>query len=184
MPWLLVFDDADNIDDVSQYIPASNQGSVILTSRRRDIIILKSLEIQVAPIGLDTGAKLLDSLMQNEDSSGLAREIVNLLDGHPLAICQAAKYAETTAATYREFLELYTTKLFNFSNASDARIHSIHGLFETTLASVSPDARRLLEYMAFTDPDQIPEELFLQDIEDVMIAQKYVSGFTLQSSSD
>ena len=185
MPWLLIFDNADDMDGMSQYIPASSQGSVILTSRRRDIIIPGSLEVEVAPFDSETGAGLLNSLMQSEDSSGSAREVANQLGGHPLAISQAVGYMKMAATTCSEFLELYKKRQLKLSDTSDTRWiqGSIHSLFETTLAPLSSDARRLLECMAVMDPDQIPEELFLQDIEDVTVVQKYVPGSTLRSPS-
>lgn len=169
------------MDGMSRYIPASSQGSVIFTSRRRDMFIPWSLELEVAPFDSESGARLLNSLMQSEDTSGSAREVADWLGGHPLAISQAASYMKMAAATCSEYLELYQKRQLEFSDTFYT--HSIHSVWETTLASLSSDARRLLECMAIMDPDQIPEELFLQDIEDVTIVRKYVSGSTLRSPS-
>lgn len=174
------------------YIPASSQGSVLLTSQRRDMFIPSSLELEVAPFDSDSGARLLNSLMQSEDSSDSAREVADLLDGYPLAISQAARNMEVTSTTCSEFLEIYKRRQLGYSGNFDTwkfsgtfgtGVHSIYSALETSLASLSSDARRLLECMAIMDPDQIPEELFLQDIEDVIIVQKYVSSSTSRSPS-
>ena len=123
--------------------------------------------------------------MQSEDSSDSAREVADRLGGHPLAISLAAGYMKMAAITCSEYLELYKERQLELSDNFDTQgyPYSLRRLWEMTLASVSSDARRLLECMAVMDPDQIPEVLFLQDIEDVTIIQKYMSGSASRSPS-
>lgn len=155
-----------------RYLPASSQGSVIFASRRRDISIPGSLEIEVAALDSGTGAELLSSLTQIPNLDNSAKEIVGLLGGHPLAITQAAGYMKSSITSCSEFLELYKERLLE---PFDVTSPGIHGVFKECLASLSSDAQRLIECMALMDHDGIPQELFLQDLEGVTILEKYVA---------
>lgn len=160
-----------------RYLPASSHGSVIVTSRSRDISIPGSLEISVEPLDSETGAKLLGSLNQVADLDNSAKELVDLLGGHPLAICQAAAYMRSAAISCSKFLQLYKKRPHMSSHLYNSQIKR---LFRLNLASLSTEAQRLLECMALMDPDQIPEELFLQDLEGVEIIEKYVTAFSVR----
>lgn len=160
-----------------RYLPASSQGSVIITSQRSDINITGSLKVEVAPLDLITSAKLLNSLIQSPESDDSAREVADLLGGLPLAISQVGGHMKSTATTCSEYIQLYKKGELGLFDEPYLWKRSIFG---TVLASLSADARKLIEYMALLDPDRIPEELFLQNLEDVSIVERYVVSSSLR----
>ncbi|CAG9952144.1 unnamed protein product [Clonostachys rosea f. rosea IK726] len=117
--WLVVYDNYDNLRlsnhktdtgvDILQFLPTSHQGSIIVTTRlsRVDIghrIRIKKLE------SIDDSLKILsttsgrDSLYDDMD----ARDLVEKLDGLPLALATAGAYLRHVAASCSDYLRLYT----------------------------------------------------------------------------
>lgn len=160
-----------DVDGFMQYFPATNQGSVIVASRNRDVIIPDSHGIEVAPLDSETGSELLSSLLQVSDLHDPARNLVDFLGGHPLAISIAAEYMLRTAMPCSKYLQLCKEKQLEHFESSDPRIQSV---FVASLALLSTDAQGLIECIALLDSDQIFEELFLQDYEGDAIVEKYV----------
>ena len=150
---------------------------MIVASRRRHINIPGSLEIVVPPLESGTAAKLFDSLVQTADLDNSARELVDLLGGHPLAISQAAVYMKSTATTCSELLQKYKKDQLQMFDVSDPRINRAYRL---SLPLLSIKAQRLIECMAFMDPNEIPEEIFVQDLKGATIIEKYVTASTLR----
>jgi predicted ATPase len=115
--WLLILDNADDLEMTLEFMPSGNNGHVILTTRawatgpiarRLDIEKMKS----------DDGALLLlrrsKYIAENapleaavESDQARAKEIATQLDGLPLALDQAAAYIEETGCGISDYLNLY-----------------------------------------------------------------------------
>ena len=143
---------------------------MIVAARNRDVDIPDSLGIEVVPLDSESSFELLRCLIQSSGLDDSAREVVDYIGGHPLAISSAAEYMNRHAMPCDEYLQIRKTQNEQF-HPSDPRIQRI---FETSLALLSADAQRLIECMALMDSDQIFEELFLQDLEGVIIMERYV----------
>jgi len=99
-PWLLIFDNYDNPDrfqNLGRYMPASPQGSILITSRNSNLARLGTV-IEVPAMSPNEALALLYDRVggaekfpeQEED----AAKIVNLLGYLPLAIDQAGAYIQ------------------------------------------------------------------------------------------
>lgn len=165
--WLLVFDDVDEVGSIMSYIPASTKGSMIITSHRRDVEVPGSLRIPVESLDPQSGASLLNSIILQQEVGDSARLVSELLGGSPLAIVTLGEYVNRTAISLPEYLQLYEDQIkFQLLDVQLPTTwqytRTLQTIFDDTLASLSPDARNLVECMAFLDPDDIPEELFLR----------------------
>ncbi|KAF4630452.1 hypothetical protein G7Y89_g7685 [Cudoniella acicularis] len=98
--WLLIFDNYDNPDQfqsLSRYMPSSSQGSILVTSRNSDLARLGTV-VEVPPMSQTEALSLLYDRVggaekfpeQRED----AKKIVHLLGYLPLAINQAGAYIQ------------------------------------------------------------------------------------------
>lgn len=115
--WLLIFDnvDRDNSEmvddpetfDVDQYLPGSDQGTVIITTRQHRLRNLGD-EMLVTSMTTEEGLKVLEnrigfSLIDNPQAS----ELVDRVGGLPLALAQAASYMRQTGTSMTEYLNSY-----------------------------------------------------------------------------
>lgn len=149
------------------YIPASTKGSIIITSRRRDVEVPGSLRISVEPLDPQSGASLLNSIVSYGEVDDLLTEISKLLGGLPLAIVTAGGFIAMNEISPSDYLQLLEHKNeFQLPGASRVTAweyeQSLQSVFDHTLVSLSSDARNLVDCMSFLNPDDIPEELFLQ----------------------
>lgn len=166
--WLLVFDDVDEAERLTWYFPASTKGSIIITSRRSDVWVPDSLIIEVEPLKPQSGASILNSISHQEDDDS-ARQISELCGGLPLAIVLAGVFIGENEISLAEYLQLCKDR-YDFQSLKVWDLmpwhseQSLKTIFNYTLALLSLDARNLVECMAFLNPDDIPEELFLRNI--------------------
>ena len=151
------------------YIPASTQGSILITSRRRNMDVLGSLSIAVEPFDTQSGANLLLSIISSQTEDDSAREISDFLGGLPLAIVMAGKYMTVSDITPAEYLQMIKDQ--NTTRFLNDREETLQNVFDSTLASLTPDARNLVDCMAFLEPDNIPEEMFLQERESTLLVK-------------
>lgn len=159
-----------NVDDFMQYFPAGSQGSVIITSRTRDVGIPGSPGIEVTPLDLETGAELLGSLIQYPNLDSSATYLVDMLSGHPLAISFAAEYMNSAASTCSDYLQIFKENQLKLLGTSEPQRFQI--ILVTSLPLLSVDGQKIIECMALMDSHLIFEELFLQDL--APITGKYV----------
>lgn len=89
--------------------------------------------------------------------------ITSALGGLPLALSQIGGFIVQRKIPLHDFLPLYNRK----SESVDARgtvnmnyNHTLATVWEMSLSRLSGDAKTLLMFLAFLDPDYITEELF------------------------
>ncbi|KAL8882804.1 MAG: hypothetical protein Q9198_000264 [Flavoplaca austrocitrina] len=173
--WLLIFDNADNLDVITDYVPYHGNGSVLVTSRdpfAKEHFFSSGSGIDVEPLSTLDSATLLRKLItkteeaESTDEQDALFELANHLAGLPLAMTQMAGFIRRRHLSIREFVSLYAT---------DARYAEIHDIgnpvqeyrYGSTLATafhfaeLSPHATKLLELLAFMNPDRIQEIIFL-----------------------
>ena len=185
--WLLVLDNFDNpsaFRDVADFIPQSNLGAILVTSRHADsdtlvldqsnhFIKLDDLEESVAIL-------LLCQRSQTKDlgAEGV-KEIVERLGYHPLAITQAGAYIKRRGLQLCDFTKVYKKQkeaiLTNTLPLSQYRKKLGHDEKETSLnvfttwelsfqqlqsqASANNVEAKLLTLFAFFDNKDISEQL-------------------------
>jgi tetratricopeptide (TPR) repeat protein/tRNA A-37 threonylcarbamoyl transferase component Bud32 len=177
--WLLIFDNVEDFRMVSEFMPPTNTGHILLTTRSQATgPFAERIELEKMP--LDEGALLLlrrAKRVPMEASKAQAygpdfieaRDICKLLDGLPLALDQAGAYIEETGCTLYDYLQHYReqrSRLLTW-RGTQVELHSepVSTTFFLSFEKVeqsSPLAADLLRACAFLHPDEIPEELLLQ----------------------
>ena len=179
--WLLIFDNADNLETAYKFLPQSSQGHSILTTR----ILASGSEIQNVELETMTHqegitfllrqAKLLalDTALDSasEDHKNKAGEIVDMLGALPLALAQAGAYIERRRCGLAGYIERYQLRRSKLLSEPGGLVSGQNPVATTwslsfeKIAESDPTAANLLCLCAFLHPDAIPEEIMYLDTE-------------------
>ncbi|GHO76378.1 tetratricopeptide repeat protein [Ktedonobacter sp. SOSP1-85] len=184
--WLLIF---DNVEDpyaiLSTFIPSKHQGSVLITTRSRELGTLAHSEIlplfseEDAILFLLRRSKRINRkapvTKASADDIVLARELCQLLDRLPLALDQAGAYIAENRKSLKQYIDLYHQRrqdLLDRRQAKDLSNITDHpdSVFMTfwlsweTIQEQNALAGKALQFCAFLAPDQIPEPLVVAGI--------------------
>lgn len=176
--WLLIFDNADEIKIIKQFIPSGKHGHVLLTTQARaigtmmDRIEILEMESEEGELFLLRRAKCIaaDALLNaaSEADQEIAKKIVEQLGGLPLALDQAGAYIEETECGLAVYLELYSIHVLELLRHRGIALNHPNPVTRTwalsfeKIENVSPAAVELLRLCAFLHPDGIPEEIFIK----------------------
>jgi len=179
--WLLILDNAYELDLLPPFLPPVTSGHVLITTRatalRRFGI---ATPFTVESFADESGALLLlrragllppDSELSQADPQDqiLAQEITQELGGLPLALDQAAAYLEATGtdlAAYQQIYQHHQAELLQERRGRE--LDHPEPVATTWLLSFervevrSPAAAELLRLCAFLAPDALGEELLVQ----------------------
>jgi tetratricopeptide (TPR) repeat protein len=195
--WLLILDNVDDArylleppstfkqqgdaalnERILDYFPASNQGSILVTSRTT-AAALKVVErrsvVPVQPMGTEHAVELLRTKLEFEHTQEEALKLVEALDFMPLAINQAAAYIsqEWPRCSVQQYLdELVESDMAKLSllNLDDGDLrrdkeatNSIIATWQISfnqILTIRPTAANLLlSFMSFFDRQSIPERI-------------------------
>ncbi|KAK4205840.1 P-loop containing nucleoside triphosphate hydrolase protein, partial [Rhypophila decipiens] len=116
-------DDAHGGRPFATYLPQSRNGSILLTTRNKDLAFRltgrRQNMIDVGPMSPKDALTLLEKKLGSLPDLGTATELVQALDFIPLTIIQAAAYIQ--ARTPRTSLEKYLAE-FRESDSSKSRL--------------------------------------------------------------
>ncbi len=173
--WLMIVDNVDEVQTffkerlfgkpIVEYIPQSAKGSVLYTSRNRDIgvdltadrnpILIPSMEFEEAHQFLDEGL-IRGSTIEER------RELLEELDCLPLAITQAIAYMAKRRKSIRQYLGIFrqndSTKIrllkhqFSDYGKETRQMESLATTFMVSfdyIRAEHPDAAKLLSMMSF-----------------------------------
>ncbi len=176
--WLLILDNVEDMQFISDFIPLRGKGHILLTTRMQFTgTVSHGIDIDV--MGLEEGAyfllrraKLIDEQASfnsvPESDYASAKELSKLMQGLPLALDQAGAYIEETECSINEYLELYKDQGIALLNEhSSLAFDHPEGAVSTLLLSfekvqqANPKAMHLLQLCAFLHPDAIPEEIII-----------------------
>ena len=188
--WLLVFDNYDNLDafpNITDFIPQNDLGAILVTSRHADsdalVLDQSNHFIELHGLEEDAAILLLARRSQTKDfDSEDAKEIVERLAYHPLAITQAGAYIKKVGLRLSDFMKHYKEKrekiLKNTPPLSEYRKKLGNNEEETSLnvfttwelsfqqleskASENNSEVKLLTLFAFFDNKDISEQLFAE----------------------
>ena len=172
-PWLLIFDNADDLALVQPYLPRWGNGCILLTTRAHAVGTFAS-SLEVDSMGVMEAMHLL--LRRAHRFSAHSPEeldeaimLVNALAQFPLAIDQAGAYIEETGCTLSTYLQLYQryrhALLARRGGQATGYPESVITTWSLSFAQVertNPAAAELLQLCAFLAPDHIPEELLTE----------------------
>ncbi|KAG8533100.1 uncharacterized protein KY384_001883 [Bacidia gigantensis] len=170
--WLLVFDNAEDINDVDPYLPleSNSRGSILITTQRPINFGVTKIfaTVEMKSFNRDHAAALLFKYLQrdaaDEKEEEMARKLSDTVDGLPLAIATIGGYINQSQSNLVE----YTQTLQHSSNAWTASAigpvsqyeKNLETVFDIAIAELSDKAREVLTILAFLNPDNIPEALF------------------------
>jgi tetratricopeptide (TPR) repeat protein len=161
--WLLVFDNAQQPQDVARWRPSGGGGRVLVTSRNPAWSAFAN-PIQVDVLDRAEAIALLLRRTPDQDQAAAAR-LAEELGDLPLALEQAAAYLDQTGMPLAAYLAAYRRRRGQLL----AKGHPIayHGQVDTTwqlsidrLVEQLPAGIQLLRVCAFLAPEAIPLDLF------------------------
>ncbi|MBL7499375.1 tetratricopeptide repeat protein [Frankia sp. CNm7] len=160
--WLLIFDNAENADEISTLLPGG-PGHVLITTRRSGFRALGTV-LELDTLKRSESVALLRRrapALSNEQAAPLAARLGDLA----LAVDQAAAYLDQTGMPPREYLQLLDERGADLHSRGHAVGHpttvaTVWSVSIDRLQSTVPAAVQLLELCAWLGPELIPLNLF------------------------
>jgi len=174
--WLLIFDNADDLLMVRKFLPSSEKGHILLTTRSQTTgsiaqpVTLEKMPPQEGTLFLLHRSRLLDldSSLENASPADVAkaRELVQEMDGLPLALDQAAAYIEETRCSLSDYLQIYKARQADllkrrgkYATDHQEPVAATWSLSFEKAQQANAGAADLLRLCAYLDPDAIMEEI-------------------------
>lgn len=166
--WLIVFDNVDNLDVLSEFWPGLGRGSVLVTSRdpqaKRNMHIRDG--IQLPGLSLVNTQLLLEQLTDSPATKAQEKAIQSIagkLGGLPLAISQMAGLYRQLRCSHTDIANLLDDKGIATTFQTTADLYK--GQESRSLATIwaldrlEGPTRALLQVICLLDPDAVPQEL-------------------------
>ncbi|KAJ5129351.1 uncharacterized protein N7515_005390 [Penicillium bovifimosum] len=167
------------LEDPSEYDPViladywpQGSGSILVTSRdplAKCMFTRRPTGLDLGPLSQRDSLSLFNHLTTNtsEADEDIAQRISDALAGVPLAISQMAGIIRRQELTLSEFFELYTDQEEHaslYETKFDTNLVTYRHSLATVWAfgKLKPQAQRLLELIAFLDPDVIGDDLLME----------------------
>jgi NB-ARC domain len=195
--WLLIFDNVDEKLDLRRFLPfdlTSATGSVLITTNRSSIALADTTfsltQINLGNLTLEESRRLLLSATpggshfdpQAHPEYKLAGEIAKRAERLPLALSMIAGYVMGSHCTLAEFVGLWNERRKSIRSSSQSSKgpgsdtdEAMETLWDIGLREVPSDARKLLNILAFLDPDQIQKDLLVGLHEDPILELLHAS---------
>jgi hypothetical protein len=165
--WLLVFDNADEPEEINDFIPRGS-GHVLITSRnQRWQGVVDAVEVDVfsRTESMRFLSKRVPKSITEPDANRLAQELGDL----PLALEQAGALQSETGISVPEYLRLLkeqTTELLAQNKPSEypVTMTAAWKLSVSKLTDRQPAALELLHCWAFFGPEPIPRDVFRRGV--------------------
>lgn len=190
--WLMVVDNVDNASDffemqllrksMYEYVPQSSNGSVLYTTRNRDIAVDLASDqdpIDVGSLSTEEANQLLDKYVRDASTGDERLEFLQALNCIPLAITQAVAFMAKRRKSITQYLELFEksdtakARLLNYEFSDHGReARALDSVARTWMISFNliksnhPRAADLISLMSFLDPQSVHPSLLPSDGED------------------
>ncbi len=166
--WLLVFDNADSVEELTGWIPAAPlpagiPGHVLVTTRRGGFSTVGRVH-DLDVVDPDEAVQLMQARVP-QLARDAALRIADRLGRLPLALEQAAAYLDRTGMSADDYLRLLRTRAQDMYGRGTVpnRTETVATLWDLSLervAAESPAALQLLSICAHLAPVGIPLDLF------------------------
>jgi tetratricopeptide (TPR) repeat protein len=161
--WLLIFDNADEPEDIQNLLP-HGPGHVLITSRNHRweaAVETVSVDVFSRRESVEFLRKRAGSAISPEDADRLAAELGDL----PLALEQAGALQAETGMPVEEYLQLLEERASQLLSQGKPAEYpmSMTAAWSISVASLAgrmPEAVDLLRYCAFFGPEPIPRDVF------------------------
>ncbi|MER6701686.1 FxSxx-COOH system tetratricopeptide repeat protein [Streptomyces fimicarius] len=157
--WLLVFDNAEDIEAVRSYFPNGGPGKIIVTSRNRE------WERIATPLSVDVFDREESIALLQRRARGLsthdAGRLAEALGDLPLAVEQAGAWHAATGMPVDEYLQLLDERrpeILELAPSPDypLPVAAVWDISLGRLTAENPAARQLLQICACMAPEPIP----------------------------
>jgi tetratricopeptide (TPR) repeat protein len=165
---LLIYDNANNVDEIDPYIPHAGATHIIVTSNAPNWrSIATPVEIEVWPPKI--GADYLIERTGRGGERDTALSLSEALDGLPLAHEQAAAYCERLGVTFATYHKRYNdapVDMLDDPRDAPSAYHNrltaakTFALAIDEAAKLHPAAEPLIKFAALLEPEPIPLFLF------------------------
>ncbi|MCK2214325.1 FxSxx-COOH system tetratricopeptide repeat protein [Actinomadura sp. ATCC 31491] len=163
--WLLIFDNADEPEEILDIIP-NGPGHVLITSRNHrweDVVEAVPVDVFAREESVAFLSKRIRRAIAPEDADRLAEQLGDL----PLALEQAGALQAETGMPVDEYIELlnkHTSQLLDEGKPTEYPISmtAAWNLSVSRLSERRPEAVDLLRCCAFFGPEPIPRDVFSQ----------------------
>jgi serine/threonine protein kinase/tetratricopeptide (TPR) repeat protein len=158
--WLLIFDNVQDPAAVRPYLPRSQTGHMLVTSRHQSWRgLAASLPVNVLPRD-----EAVDFLLQRtgETDAAQAEALSDELGALPLALEEAAAYIEATGRTIASYLPLLRVHRGRVLGSPSDPLAAVQTTWELSFREIErwkPASLELLKLCAFFAPDDIPRAL-------------------------
>ena len=177
--WLLIFDNADDLAMVRDYLPEGTKGHTLLTTRAQAMGGL-ARKVELDTMRPAEGAELLlrragiiteDATLERASTADRAAaiDIVHAMDGLPLALDQAGAYIEETSESVANYLSIYQQQRAELLKRRGGLVPGHPDSVATTwslafehVEGANTAAIELMRFCAYLSPDAIPEELIIE----------------------
>jgi tetratricopeptide (TPR) repeat protein len=163
--WLLIFDNADQPEEIIELIPRG-PGDVLITSRNhrwQSVINTVPMDVFTRQESKEFLGKRVPSVLSEQDADRLAGKLGDL----PLALEQAGAMLAETGMPVDEYLRLLDEQVASIMSEGmppdyPMSMTATWKLSVATLQGQLPQARELLRCCAFFGPEPIPRDVFRQ----------------------
>ena len=168
--WLAIFDNADDLPIIEDFLPPGDRGHLLITTRAHapgtlaNSLEVEKLELPEAMLPPD------GTLEQASDADrATAESIARELDGLPLALDQAGAYIEETQCSLTSYLSQYRQRQTNLLKRRGGTgkqhpepVATTWSLSFEQVEKLNPVAADLLRFLSFLAPDAVPEQLIIK----------------------
>ena len=164
VPWLLLFDNAEDQESVRAFLPPVGNGQVLITSQ--SALWPSGQAVEVPVLEAQVAAGFLTARTGDHDEQSAALLAVEL-GGLPLALEQAAAYVQATGISLVRYLALFRQCRPDLlargqPTGYNKTVATTWALALTQLQHDTPQALDLLRLLAFYAPEPVPLTLLLQ----------------------
>ncbi|MEV4276336.1 FxSxx-COOH system tetratricopeptide repeat protein [Actinoplanes xinjiangensis] len=159
--WLLIFDDAYKLSDLTGLVPTGIDGAVVITSRNpgfdrsADSLLLRPFD--------DEHALEFLRNRSHDDDMGAAKELASALGNLPLALEHAATYCMEAGIGMAEYLQRYqrhrTILIEDPTRPASRGLHTTVRMAVDRAAKQARGVRLVLQLLSMLGPHDVPTEL-------------------------
>ena len=172
----MIFDNVEDMSLVRDCYPLSRHGSVLITTRRHDLVAMQPSMKHLEIVGFDQeqgGSLILYYLGRDkytDDERQAAKELSLALGGIALAIIIMVSQIRLNEMTIRQFIPYYQKYAPRLQESATANLqpyyqHSLKTAWTMSFDSLSDDATKLFRVFSFTAPGGLPAD-FVRGEED------------------
>lgn len=200
--WLLILDNADDLKIIDPFLPRSQPGHVLLTTRVRAASNVAQ-PLLLEPLNSDDGALCILRRAGSIPRTGqlgdaspsrtkAAKRIAELMDGLPLALEQAGAYIEDTGNTESRYLKIYEEfraqvlqRQFGALPNYPLPVATAWKFSKRVVQETDAAAFEMLQLCAFLAPDAIPEEIFIKSAQtpDQVFGPEVTNAFDIDATT-